>query len=189
MAVIESAWESHPGYRIDLVPYRGVARAWHGDLLLAEENGVVDGIFGGELFDILLAVIVHGDADDLQSLGTVALLEVDEPGDLLFARRTPGGPEVEHHGLAAQVAKLHRVPLKIGQHKVGRAVSLGGRCGSPTGEALPYRNLVLNLSQHQQARHHYDHGCEDDDSTLHAHTPSSSDALQREAIQEAEIPR
>jgi uncharacterized protein (DUF427 family)/acyl-CoA thioesterase len=36
MAVIESAWESHPGYRIDLVPHPGLARAWHGDLLLAE---------------------------------------------------------------------------------------------------------------------------------------------------------
>jgi uncharacterized protein (DUF427 family)/acyl-CoA thioesterase len=41
MAVIESAWESHPGYRIDLVPYRGVARAWYGDLLLAESTGTL----------------------------------------------------------------------------------------------------------------------------------------------------
>ena len=36
MTVIHSAWEAHPGYRIDLVPYRGFARVWHGDLLLAE---------------------------------------------------------------------------------------------------------------------------------------------------------
>ena len=41
MAVIESAWESHPGYRIDLVPYPGVARAWHGDLLLAESTAAL----------------------------------------------------------------------------------------------------------------------------------------------------
>jgi acyl-CoA thioesterase-2 len=41
MAVVESAWESHPGYRIDLVPYRGVARAWHGDLLLAESTAAI----------------------------------------------------------------------------------------------------------------------------------------------------
>lgn len=41
MAVVESAWGSHPGYRIDLVPYRGVARAWHGDLLLAESTGAL----------------------------------------------------------------------------------------------------------------------------------------------------
>lgn len=35
-SVIESAWQSHPGYRIDLLPHPGVVRAWHGDLLLAE---------------------------------------------------------------------------------------------------------------------------------------------------------
>jgi acyl-CoA thioesterase II len=40
-AVIESAWESHPGYRIDLVPYPGVARAWLGELLLAESSGML----------------------------------------------------------------------------------------------------------------------------------------------------
>jgi acyl-CoA thioesterase-2 len=41
MAVVESAWGSHPGYRIDLVPYQGLARAWHGDLLLAESTGAL----------------------------------------------------------------------------------------------------------------------------------------------------
>jgi acyl-CoA thioesterase II len=38
MAVIESAWKSHPGYRIDLVVFPGVARAWLGVLLLAESS-------------------------------------------------------------------------------------------------------------------------------------------------------
>jgi acyl-CoA thioesterase II len=41
MAVIESAWESHPGYRIDLVPCPGIARVWHGDLLLAESTAAL----------------------------------------------------------------------------------------------------------------------------------------------------
>jgi acyl-CoA thioesterase II len=41
MAVIESAWDSHPGYRIDLVPYPGVARVWHGELLLAESTAAL----------------------------------------------------------------------------------------------------------------------------------------------------
>jgi|SRR5271165_22879 len=41
MALIQSAWESHPGYRIDLVLCRGTARAWHGDLLLAESTGAL----------------------------------------------------------------------------------------------------------------------------------------------------
>jgi uncharacterized protein (DUF427 family)/acyl-CoA thioesterase len=41
MALIESAWASHPGYRIDLVPYQGVARVWQGDLLLAESTSAL----------------------------------------------------------------------------------------------------------------------------------------------------
>jgi acyl-CoA thioesterase/uncharacterized protein (DUF427 family) len=41
MAVIESAWESHPGYAIDLVPIEGVARIWHDDLLLVESHAAI----------------------------------------------------------------------------------------------------------------------------------------------------
>ena len=41
MAEIESAWEKHPGYRIDLVPVKGVARAYLGDLLLAESSAAL----------------------------------------------------------------------------------------------------------------------------------------------------
>jgi uncharacterized protein (DUF427 family)/acyl-CoA thioesterase len=41
MTVIESAWGRYPGYRIDLVPVRATAKAWHGDLLLAESTGAV----------------------------------------------------------------------------------------------------------------------------------------------------
>jgi acyl-CoA thioesterase II len=44
MAVIESAWKSHPGYRIDLVVFPGVARVWHGDLLLAESTAALRAI-------------------------------------------------------------------------------------------------------------------------------------------------
>jgi acyl-CoA thioesterase II len=38
MAQVESAWGRYPGYRIDLVPFRGTARAWHDDLLIAEST-------------------------------------------------------------------------------------------------------------------------------------------------------
>jgi acyl-CoA thioesterase II len=41
MAVIESAWESHPDYQIDLVPFRGTAHVWHGDVLLAESTSAL----------------------------------------------------------------------------------------------------------------------------------------------------
>jgi uncharacterized protein (DUF427 family)/acyl-CoA thioesterase len=35
---IESAWKKYPDYRIDLVPCQATARAWSGDLLLAESD-------------------------------------------------------------------------------------------------------------------------------------------------------
>jgi uncharacterized protein (DUF427 family) len=41
MTVIESAWPSHPGYAIDLEVIPGIARAWHGDLLLAESSAAL----------------------------------------------------------------------------------------------------------------------------------------------------
>ncbi len=39
--VIESAWESHPGYRVELLPHPGVARVRLGDLLLAESSNAL----------------------------------------------------------------------------------------------------------------------------------------------------
>ncbi len=41
MATVESAWPRYPDYRIDLVPVRGTARVWQGDLLLAESDRAV----------------------------------------------------------------------------------------------------------------------------------------------------
>jgi acyl-CoA thioesterase-2 len=41
MAQVESAWGRYPGYRIDLVPFRGTARAWHEDLLIAESTSAL----------------------------------------------------------------------------------------------------------------------------------------------------
>ena len=38
MTKIESAWKKYPDYRIDLVPVESTARAWYGDVLLAESN-------------------------------------------------------------------------------------------------------------------------------------------------------
>ena len=106
MAVIHSAWEAHPGYRIDLVPYRGVARVWHGDLLLAEsasalrviETDHVERLYFPESdvrFDLLegsdhLTVCpFKGEAE------YVSLLAADPPvADVFWTYRQPF-PEVE----------------------------------------------------------------------------------------------
>jgi acyl-CoA thioesterase II len=39
--LIESAWPSHPGYRVDLVPLPAVARVRHGDVVLAESTAAL----------------------------------------------------------------------------------------------------------------------------------------------------
>jgi acyl-CoA thioesterase-2 len=41
MAQVESAWGKYPDYSIDLVPFRGTARAWHDDLLIAESTSAL----------------------------------------------------------------------------------------------------------------------------------------------------
>ena len=41
MVQIESAWPKYPDYEINLVPRRRLARAWYGDLLLAESTNAV----------------------------------------------------------------------------------------------------------------------------------------------------
>ncbi|HEY1466051.1 MAG TPA: DUF427 domain-containing protein [Acidimicrobiales bacterium] len=41
MAQVESAWGKYPGYAIELVPFRGTARAWHDDLLIAESTSAL----------------------------------------------------------------------------------------------------------------------------------------------------
>jgi uncharacterized protein (DUF427 family)/acyl-CoA thioesterase len=38
MTAVESAWPRHPGYRVDLVAWRGRGRVRHGDLVLAESD-------------------------------------------------------------------------------------------------------------------------------------------------------
>ena len=41
MTVIESAWPSHPGYEINQEVIPGIARVWHGDLLVAESSAAL----------------------------------------------------------------------------------------------------------------------------------------------------
>jgi acyl-CoA thioesterase-2 len=41
VAKVESAWTKYPDYVIDIVPYGGRVRVWHGDTLLAESDGAV----------------------------------------------------------------------------------------------------------------------------------------------------
>ncbi len=41
MTTVESAWATYPDYVIDVEPWPGVARAWYGDVLLAESTNAL----------------------------------------------------------------------------------------------------------------------------------------------------
>src|ERR1700719_127069 len=59
------------------------------DRFLADQHGIVDSHFLCELGDVFLAGVVHRDADNLQALGLVLLLQFDEPRHFDFARTAP----------------------------------------------------------------------------------------------------
>ena len=75
------------------------------DRFFSDQDGIVHAHILGEFADVFLAGVIHGDADDLQSLRAVLFLQVDEPGHFDFAGAAPGRPEVEQHGLAAKVGE------------------------------------------------------------------------------------
>src|SRR6266852_3979116 len=71
--------------------------------IVAEQDGIIHGLllavhvealFLHVRLDHLLALVVHGHAQDGEAAGTVLLLEFDQPGDFDPAGLTPGGPEV-----------------------------------------------------------------------------------------------
>ncbi len=85
------------------------------------QDGIIDSHILGELGDVFLAGIIHGDADDLQSLRSVLVLQFDEPRHFDFARTAPGGPEIQQHGLTAQVGQAHALAVERFQSEIGRS--------------------------------------------------------------------
>ncbi len=124
--MIESAWGSHPGYRIDVVPYSGVARVWLGDLLLAESSGAlrvletdhVERIYIPEA-DVRLEIFEeneHHSVCPFKGLADYWTLTASEPPveDLFWTYRDPF-PEVA--GLRGYLGVYHeKVRLELGPH-------------------------------------------------------------------------
>src|SRR6266478_907466 len=85
---------------------------------LAEQDGVVDAHFLGEFGDVFGAGVVHGYADDLESLRAVFFLQLDKPWHLDLAWAAIGRPEVEQNGFAAKVGELEILAVERGQFEV-----------------------------------------------------------------------
>ena len=63
--------------------------------------------------------VVHGDADDLESLIAILVLETDEERRFYATRLAPCRPEVEEHDLSAIVGELERRAGKLRESEVG----------------------------------------------------------------------
>jgi len=105
-----------------------------GNGIFANQDGIIDAHFFGELCDLFIAGIVHGYADDLESLGTVFFLELDKPGHLDFAGSAVSCPEIEKNGLAAKIGELEALAVEGLKIEIGGQVadelSLAGRVGA-----------------------------------------------------------
>src|SRR5215471_1134548 len=79
-----------------------------------------------EAGNLILAGVVHRDADHLQSLLTILFLELDKPGRFDLARAAPGGPEVHHNSLTAQRGKTHALAIERFQREIWSGLSVPG---------------------------------------------------------------
>ena len=64
--------------------------------------------------------VVHGNADDLKSVGAVFVLQFDKTGNLLTAGNAPRGPEIEKDDLAAIGRQGQCCSIHLRQREVGR---------------------------------------------------------------------
>jgi len=63
--------------------------------------------------------LVDGGRQHPEPLIAQGLLEFLERRHFFDARRTPGGPEIEHHDFTPEVGKAHRPAFQVGKSDVG----------------------------------------------------------------------
>ena len=123
--------------------------------------------------------IVHGHAQNHQAIPAILLLQIDKPRHLDLARRTPGRPEVQQHGLAPKVRKLYPSAIQCGQLEVGRwnVVYVANQFD---GAVFPAAIEVFAGSQHTHDDHHQHY--ENNGIAFQHELP-----LEREPVQERQI--
>ena len=94
--------------------------------IIAQDDAVIHLLRGNVRFDRLPSVLIHGNANDLEALALILLLEFDEPGDFEGTGTAPGRPEIEHHDLASQVTEFQRIPVRVLERKIRSRLSLTG---------------------------------------------------------------
>ncbi len=122
-----------------------------GDRVFADQNGVIDAHILGKFGDIVGAGIVHGYADDLESIGAVFFLELDKPGHLDLAGTAVGCPEIEQDGFAAQIREFDALAVERGKFEIGREIA----------DELPLGRAAVGGSLVGQAHSGEEHGCDE----------------------------
>jgi len=94
---------------------RREARVSHGDAVVELE------MIGSPASES--GIVVHGKANYLQALRSEFALPRGEDRHLHFARRAPGGPEVEENDCTAVAAQVEWVTAEIGKREIWRRLT------------------------------------------------------------------
>src|SRR5580765_6298310 len=87
--------------------------------IAADEHGVVHLVLRGEILQHRRRVVrVHRDADKLQALWPVGVLQLDKSRDLGLARGTPRRPEVEDEHLALERCEADLLAVHVGDREI-----------------------------------------------------------------------
>src|ERR1022692_39179 len=124
----------HEGFR---KPRRAIQSV--GFLPSVPDREQVDVVVAYELF-VRVVVVVLADVDDGHLVAKL-LLQLHQRGHLLNARRAPGCPEIEHHGLALKLIQRNRA-LRIGD----------GELGCVAADARRMRTVVAGCEEYQASK-------------------------------------
>src|SRR6267378_1684765 len=95
---------------------------------------IVDAEFFNKILDGILIVVVHDQAEDLESV-FIFVLQLDEIRDFSAARSAPGGPEIQKNHFSARIRERDRLAVEATKlefrrgigvaHKTDRALLVG----------------------------------------------------------------
>src|SRR5713226_2774305 len=99
---------------------RGDAAVLEANLVAGYGDGIVDAEFFNKFLDGVLIVLVHHEAENLETV-LVFVLELDEVGNFGPAGSAPSGPKIHEDDFAVRVGEGDRFAIEAGQLEV--------RCG------------------------------------------------------------
>ena len=105
-----------------------------------QQYGIVHAVLRHKPRDAGKGRIVFRDADDGETLGSVLLLQINQPGHFYLAGRAPGGPEVDENGLTFVIRQRGSFAIGHLQRK-GRS-----QLATQVGQALSLRRIRVNRS-------------------------------------------